>query len=173
MVKIRKKDNEKALTPYERSTNLIPRRPYDLWSEMHQMFDSFRSGFDDLFWPWSSPSSLSTIRESRIPLLDVADHGDKYELNVEIPGYKKDDINIEVTPNSIELSATYNEDAEDQGKNWLRRERSSISFHRAIELPEEIKTDDVSAELDHGVLSVILPKIEPKQKTKAKKVKIN
>jgi HSP20 family protein len=172
MVKIRKKDNEKAITPYESNTNLSTKRPYDLWNEMDQMFDAFRSGFDNLFWPWSETSILSPIRESQMPLLDVADHGDKYELNIEIPGYKKDDINIEVTPNSIELSAEYNEDTEDKGKNWLRRERSSVSFHRAIELPEEIKTDAVEAELDHGVLSVILPKMEPKQKIKAKKVKI-
>jgi HSP20 family protein len=171
MVKIRKKGNEKAITPYENDTN-ITRRPYDIWSEMDQMFDSFRSGFDTLFSPWLGSNTLTNIREQRTPLMDIADHGDKYELHVEIPGFKKDDIDIQVTPNGIELSAKYNEENEEKGKNWLRRERSNISFHRAFELPEEINTNNVEAELAHGVLSIYLPKTQPTPEIKAKKIKI-
>ena len=172
MVKIRKKNNEKAITPYERDTNISTRRPYDIWNEMDRMFDAFRSGFDNLFWPWSESSALTNIREQRIPLMDIADRGDKYELHVEIPGFKKDDIEIQVTPNGIELSAEYNEENEEKGKNWLRRERSNISFHRAFELPEEINTNNVEAELEHGVLSISLQKTQPTPEIKSKKVNI-
>ena len=68
------------------------------------------------------------------------------------------------------MDYNYNQQCED--KNWLRRERSSTSFYRALELPEELKTDNVDAEFSDGILTVKLPKVEPKPEHKPKKVKI-
>ena len=93
-------------------------------------------------------------------------------MRLEMPGIPKDDINIEVTPTSIEVSAQHDESKEDKDKNWLRRERSSIGFYRSLELPEELKTDDVNAELKDGILTIKLPKVEPKPEHKPKKVQI-
>ena len=104
--------------------------------------------------------------------MDVADLGNKYEMKVEMPGIPKDKINIDVSPNAIEISAKHETSEDEKKKNWLRRERSSTSFYRRAELPDEIKSDQVEAEFKDGVLTVALPKVKPKPEYKTKKVKI-
>ena len=168
----KEKKNKLALRPEEKG-EITSRRPYDLWSDMDRLFDSFRTEFDDLFWPWGQRSGpLTTMTQQRTPPMDVADMGDHYEMRLEMPGIPKDKINIEVTPNGVEIKADYDANKEEKGKNWLRRECNSTSFYRALELPEELKTDKVEAELKDGVLTVNLPKVEPKPEYKSKKIHI-
>ena len=168
---IRKK-NKINIKPKEKKTEIIERNPYNIWSEMDKMFDDFRMGFDDLFWPIRQTRYPTEYDYTRNPPTDIADLGDKYELNAEMPGIPKEDINIEVSPNNIEISAEYNEEKEDKNKNWLHRERSSIKYYRNYETPEEIKVDEVEAEFNNGILKLKLPKIEPKIEKKSKKIKI-
>ena len=169
----RKDKNDKlAVRPSERKGELTTRRPFDIWDDMDRLFDRFRADFDDLFWPYGENSILSKYTNCRTPAADVADLGDKYEMNLEIPGITKDNIDIEVTPNGVEISAKYEDTQEEKSKNWLRRECSGMSFYRSFELPEELKTDDVEAEMNNGILTLILPKVEPKPRYKAKKIEI-
>jgi HSP20 family protein len=166
------KKDKLAVKPIEgKESDIIQRRPYDLWTDMDQLFDQFRTNFTDLFWR-PEQSFLSTVDDLRTPMMDVADLGDKYEMKVEMPGIPKDSITIDVSPTSIEISAKYETGDEEKNKNWLRRERSCSSFYRSIEFPDEIKTDTVEAELKDGVLNVSLPKVEPKPENKSTKVKI-
>ena len=116
-------------------------------------------------------SLLTSFDDQRTPMMDVADLGNKYEMKVEMPGIPKEKINIHVSPNGIEISAKH-ETAEDEKKNWLRRERSSMSFYRSVEFPDKIKTDMVEAEFKDGILDLSLPKAEPKPEFKSTKVKI-
>ena len=173
MVLRKEKNNKLAIRPSERKNELTNMRPVDLWSEMDRMFDNFRTNFDDLFWPWSSRTQpLTTLTQRRTPPMDVADMGDRYEMRLEMPGIPKEDINIEVTPNSIEISAQHDETKEDNDKNWLRKECYSTSFYRSLELPEELKTDHIDAELKEGVLILKLPKKEPTSTHKPVKIQI-
>jgi HSP20 family protein len=139
---------------------------------MDRMFEDFRTQFEDLFWPFSRRGELLTDVRSRNPPMDLADLGDKYEMHVELPGIPKEDISVEVTPNCIEICAEHEESKENNDKNWLRRERSSTGFYRSLELPDEIKSDDVDAEFKDGILTVMLPKVEPKPQQKTSKIKI-
>jgi HSP20 family protein len=172
MVLRKNKEDKLAVRPKEERGEVTSVRPFDMWTEMDRVFDDFRSGFYDLFWPFGSRRAVSTFPETRIPLTDVADLGDRFELRAEIPGMPKENIKIDVTPTGIEISAQHKEDKEDKGKNWLRRERSSMSFFRSLELPEEFKTDDVEAEMSDGVLKVTFPKLEPRPETKAREIPI-
>jgi len=169
---IRKNKKNKMIVKPEKKQDITTKRPFDLWTDMDQLFEDFRSEFDDLFWPWRQTGQLTTMTSKRTPPMDIADLGDHYKMHLEMPGIPKDKINIEVTPNTIEVKADHDENKEEKGKNWLRRECSSMSFYRSLELPEELKTDDVEAELEDGVLKLKLPKVEPKPEHKAKKVKI-
>lgn len=168
---LRKDKKDKLVEKPNENRQMTSRRPYDLWTDMDQLFDDFRSSFDDIFWPWGQRTGALTTM-NRTPPMDIADHGDHYEMRFEMPGITKDDVNIEVTPNSVEISAEKCEDTEDKGKNWLRRECSSTKFYRSLELPEDLKTDKVEAELKDGLLTINLPKMEPKPEHKPKKVKI-
>jgi HSP20 family protein len=168
---IRDKKDKLALRPTEKKGELTQRRPAELWSDMDQLFDQFRSNFDHLFW--DSPSSMiDPFLTTRTPTMDVVDLGNRYEMTLEMPGISKDNIEIQVMPNAVEISAKQENKEEEKKKNWLRRERSCTSFYRHLELPEEVKTDNVEAEMKDGVLTMSLPKVEPKPEYKATKVKI-
>jgi HSP20 family protein len=172
MALIKEKKDKLAIKPTEgKQGEITLRRPYDLWTDMDQLFDQFRTNFNDLFWRPDS-AFLSTFNELRTPMIDVADLGDKYEMKIEMPGIPKEKINIDVSPTSIEISAKHETGEEEKNKNWLRRERSSTRFYRSVEFPDEIKTDTVEAELKDGVLNLSLPKREPKPEYKSTKVKI-
>lgn len=170
-----KKEKKDKLTvrPTEQKGEITNMKPLDLWSEMDRMFDSFRTNFDELFWPWNQRTSMtSPMIQNRTPPMDIADMGDRYEMKLEMPGIPKDNVDIQVTANTIEIKANCSDKKEEKGKNWLRRECSGMSFYRALELPEEMKTDDIDAELKDGILHLTLPKMEPKPEYKPKKVKI-
>jgi HSP20 family protein len=165
------KKNKLSVRPQEKG-EITTNRPYDLWTDIDQLFDNFRSDFDDLFWPLGHRGQMNTMIQKRTPPMDIADMGDHYEMKLEIPGIPKDKIDIKVSPNTIEVKAEYDENKEEKGKNWLRRECSSMNFYRALEVPEELQTENVEAELEDGILKINLPKVEPKLEYKAKKVKI-
>jgi HSP20 family protein len=67
----------------------------------------------------------------------MVDKGDKYELQLEIPGIDKDKVDVKATKNSIQISAERLEKVE-KNKNYVYNERSYRSFHRKIPVPEEI-----------------------------------
>jgi HSP20 family protein len=172
MALIKGKKDKLAIRPTEGKTGeLTPRRPYDVWTDMDQLFDQFRMNFNDLLWR-PNTSLFNTFDDLRTPMMDVADLGNRYEMKLEIPGIPKENINIEVSQTGIEISANHETEENEDTKNWLRRERSSTSFYRSIEFPDKIKTDTVDAEFKDGVLNLILPKAEPKPEIKSTKVKI-
>jgi HSP20 family protein len=167
------KKEKLTVTPVRRRKRerLAERRPYEYWTDVDRLFDQFRSNFEDMLW-YPRTNFLDLSEQKRSPSMDVADLGDKYQLTVELPGISKGDISIEVTSHDIEISAEKKTVEEEKKKNWLRRERSSSSFYRYLELPEELKTNDVDAEFKDGVLKLTLPKVEPTPVSESKKVKV-
>lgn len=143
---------------------IIQRKRMDILDDIDSLFDGFRENFDRAF--------LNPIMMTRRPPMDVIDLGDKYEMTIEAPGVPKESINIEVTSNTIEVSGEHEEATDEKGKDWLRQERGKVSFYRCVEFPEEIKSDDVNAQMDKGVLTILIPKSEPKPKIESKKIEI-
>jgi len=129
------------LTPFER-------RGYDLFD----MFD----GFDrDLFAPAGRHERIRT---------DIRDEGDKYVMEAELPGFAKEDINLEITDDMLTLSAEHKEqkDEKDSKGKYIRRERSYGSYKRSFDL-SGINTEAITAEYKNGILNVSLPKKQIEQ----------
>lgn len=168
----RKKKDEITPTDDRRKADIVERRPDYFLSEIDDWFDQLRNDFEQLFWNPRERYETDLTEWTRTPAVDVADHGDKYEMHVELPGVNKEDINLEVTPYGIELSAEHQETTDEKGKNWLRKERTSSSFYRCFDMSDELKTEDVHAEMNDGVLTVTLPKKKPTPKQKPTKVNI-
>jgi HSP20 family protein len=101
-----------------------------------------------------------------MPLIDLEDRGKEYALIAEIPGFKKEDVEIVVEDQAFEIRGTKNWKHDEKSKDFVQRERVSESFHRRIDLPEEIKTDEVEAKANDGLLEVVLPKKSPKPRKK-------
>jgi HSP20 family protein len=165
---IRRTDKKEGMVPrdYRGSTWASP---WTVLSDMDRVFDDFRSEWENLFL---APRSFAaeTVRQ---PLVDLADNGKEYLVRAEIPGIKKEDLRIEVTQDSLEISGetSVEEKEEDKETGYLRRERRYSKFYRTLPLPENVLTEKVEAELKDGLLTVKLPKAAPPEK-KTKKVAV-
>lgn len=133
-----------GLTPFER-------RSLGLFDAMHELEKDF---FGDT---WAG-----TNLRSRSFSTDIKDEGDKYVLEAELPGFAKEDISIDITGDTLTLSAERgSETNEDEGKNYIRRERVYGSYRRSFNI-SGVDSDAVGAEYKDGVLTVSMPKKEPK-----------
>jgi len=101
-----------------------------------------------------------------MPAIDLEDRGKDYLLTAEMPGFKKEDVDLQMTDDFIETKASVSWKYDEKSKGYICTERRCDSFYRMIELPEKIKPDEVQAGLKEGILEIVLPKKEPKEKKK-------
>lgn len=94
------------------------------------------------------------------PSVDIAETENELTLKADVPGVKLEDINIEVENGTLSISGSRTYQSDESKGGYHRQERSYGAFHRAFVLPETVDIDQVSASLDNGVLSVVLPKKE-------------
>jgi HSP20 family protein len=102
------------------------------------------------------------------PLTNLSEDKDNYYVRAELPGVKGDQLDIQVTGNNLAISGERKIAAEEEGARYHRREREAGTFSRMIGLPGEVDTDKVDANLQNGILTVVVPKAEiakPKQIT--------
>ncbi|MCL5779936.1 MAG: Hsp20/alpha crystallin family protein [Firmicutes bacterium] len=98
-------------------------------------------------------------------ITDIVDKGDRFILEAELPGFNKEDINIEVDHNRLTISAKHGVSKEDIQENYIRKERRYGSFTRSFDI-SNIKADDIRAEYINGLLILDLPKKENNPKRK-------
>ncbi|MGW8288916.1 MAG: Hsp20/alpha crystallin family protein [Candidatus Bathyarchaeia archaeon] len=159
---------EKAIAPRKKESPFAPSAS-DPWRAFDQLFESFRNDFEDLLFPSAWTRAYPIMAETRVPLVDLEDRDKDYMLKAEMPGFKKEDIEIEVQEDSVEITGNVGWKYDKKAKDYICKERACESFYRSVQLPEEIKTDEVKANLTDGVLEVVLPKKAPK---KARKIPI-
>jgi len=109
----------------------------------------------------------------RLPLCDVVDKGDKYEVTFEVPGIDKDKIDVKATKNSLKVSGFQSQKSKEKGKNYVYSERTSKSFHRQIPFPQEILPSEITAKVNNGVLEIVLPKRNPTKSEGIDEHKVN
>jgi HSP20 family protein len=90
---------------------------------------------------------------------DILDQGDHYELRADLPGFKKEDINLSLDGDTLIISAERHSEWEDKDKqgNFVRCERSYGTYSRSYDM-SEVQTDSIEAEYENGVLTLKLPK---------------
>lgn len=96
---------------------------------------------------------------------DVKELEDSYELNMNVPGLKKEDIDISVKNGTLTIKSEKETKSEEKDVKYILKERSSSIFSRSFKLPEEIDTNSISAKMEDGVLKLNIPKIEKKEET--------
>jgi len=159
---IRRRDRREGLVPREYWGRTSP---MSLLNDMDKLFDEFRTDWENTFMA----PRMSVTDLVRAPLVDLADNGKEYVVKAEVPGIDKEDISIEVTENSLELSGETKQ--EDKERGYLRRERRYTKFYRSIPFPEPVVADKTDAQLKDGLLVVKIPKAAPPEKP-AKKVQV-
>ena len=161
-----KKENVPIIPKQKPPSMLEPYTSSDLWMEFDRTFDRFRRDFEDLLWPSERELPMMREMETRMPAVDLEDRGDRYMMIVEVPGFKNDEIEINVWDSAVEISGCRETKQDEETKGYVRKERSSESFYRRMALPEEVKVDDAQANLQNGILELTLPKKVPKKKKK-------
>jgi len=106
------------------------------------------------------------------PRIDVIDVGDSVSIEAEIPGLTKDDVSVEVENYVLTIRGNKQLKSEqDLNKTYIRREIKRSSFSRSLTLDEGYDIDNVSADFEHGILKVIVPKKkEALEKSKKRKI---
>jgi HSP20 family protein len=149
---------------------------YDTIAEMRRMLDSVRSNMDEMFgrmpWPTWRPWRPTTPSAYREPYADVIDTGTELKVVVELPGVVKEDVTINATSDTLEISAETKTEKEAKEGEYVYRERGYASFKRMLTLPAEVIPEKTEAMFNNGVLEVVLPKKEPTPAEKKVKVGI-
>jgi len=148
---------------------------YDKMTEMRRMLDNVRGNMDEAFgrgWPTWRPWRPLTPATYREPYADIIDTGAELKVVVELPGVVKEDITINATNDSVEVSAESKTEKEEKEGEFVYRERGYASFRRRLTLPAEVIPEKTEASFHNGVLEVIMPKKEPTPAEKKVKVGI-
>lgn len=129
------------------------------------LFGRLREEIDQLFDDFSLPRSMRSVLHvangmSFIPALELNDRKDHYELAVELPGIKDDDIDIEVSDGVLTLSGERRAELEERSGDCIISERSYGAFKRQLTLPRDADPDGIKARFHHGVLQIDIKKDE-------------
>lgn len=115
----------------------------------------FSDWIDDFF-----DQALNQTSGRFTPELNVYETADAFELTMELPGMKKDDINISIENNMLNISGERKATREEDGRTYHRVESRFGTFSRNLPLPNNIDSEAIEAGYDNGVLTVNIPKTE-------------
>ena len=139
----------------------------------HENRGYFEDFANDFFRPFFG-DGFGLMAAQRQMKVDVKDEGDKFVLEADVPGMKKDDLKVEVNDGVLTISANYDERSEqkDEESKYVYRERRCGSMSRAFNV-EGIREDGITARFQDGVLTLELPKCAPEEKPEAHTIEIN
>lgn len=124
------------------------------------MYNRYNNLFDEVFESFMP----RTIDSGNIMKTDVHEKDGYYALDIELPGYAKEDVNIEIMDGYLTISAKHeysDEEKNDKGQ-LIRQERSFGSCSRSFYVGDNIKAEDVNAKFDNGMLNITMPSSKQK-----------
>ena len=137
---------------------MIPRRRNEF-----DLFDDFFRG-DDFF----------TRREQSLMKTDIRERDDKYIIEMDLPGYEKENINLELKDGYLTVSAKVEkENNSDENERYVHKERFYGECSRNFYVGEDVTEQDIHAEFKNGMFKICIPKMEAKKELpQAKKIEI-
>lgn len=133
---------------------LVPRKRFDL-------FDDFFN--DDDFFSRKQPSLMKT---------DIREKKDKYLIDVDLPGFEKENIKLSLNDGYLEISAKVEKEDNSDEEKMVRQERFYGECSRSFYVGDEIKEEDINAEFKNGILKIEIPKKEEKKLPETKQIEI-
>ena len=145
-------------------TMLMPTRRNFFNDLMADPFDAF---FNTPFTP--APKSSSTLMRT-----DIKEHDDGFEMTIDLPGFKKDEIDVDLKDGYLTISAAkgLDKDAEDKKGKYIRQERYAGACSRSFYVGEDVEPEEVSAKFEDGILTISVPKAAKKQLPKQTSINI-
>lgn len=129
--------------------------------------DLFDDMFDDMYGMrpfFGNHNPLYGKNAKNLMKSDVRETEDAYELDIDLPGFKKDEVSLKLEQGYLTISAAKGLDKDDENKNgrYIRRERYTGACSRSFYVGDQLKPEDISAKFEDGILKIHLPKAAPK-----------
>ena len=129
-------------------------------------FEDLERWFDETFprvWThrgdWPFWGEFSRRFDHLTPRIDVVERDEEIVVRAEVPGIKKDDLDVSVTENTVTIRGSKKEESKEEKDEYYRCEIAQGDFSRTVTLPGNVDTDKVSASFDDGMLELKLPKV--------------
>ena len=153
-----------GLIPYRKNEWLSDpfRELENLQKEMNRLFGVSAAGN-----PWED---TAVFRGQCSPAIDVYDSQDNFQVKADLPGMKKEEIEISLQDNNLTIKGEKKKDNEVKEKDYYKTERFYGSFSRILRFPAAIDAEKIDARYENGVLTVTLPK---KEEAKPKQIRVN
>ena len=131
-------------------------------------FDSF---FDDMFAPVSGMRHAGGMRGTGAMRTDIRELSDAYEIEMELPGFSKDNVKVELKNGyrTVEAARSDNNDEKDEQGKYVRRERYLGSYQRSFYVGENVTEEGIRARFTDGILTLNVPKKENTAEIEQKK----
>lgn len=151
---------QKEQLPAQRTSSLVSWDDLDRWFEDVLPRRWMSSFFDRSFphWPEMKPPFAGGW-----PKADLIDRDKEIVIRAELPGVAKDDLDVQLSGNTVTIRATTKKEAKEEKGHYLRQEISRGEFQRSFALPSGVKTEDVKATFKDGILELSIPKSETAQ----------
>ena len=133
------------------------------------VFDDF---FEFPFYDDKAEKKLYGHHAANLMKTDIQEHDDGYTLEMDLPGFKKEEIQIELNNGYMTISAAKGLDEDEKDKKsgkYIRRERYTGSCQRSFYVGEDVTEEDIKGEFKHGILKLFVPKKEAKPAVEQKK----
>lgn len=131
----------------------------------------FNDFFDDEFNGYYKPV---VTKQASVMKTDIKDVDNNYEMDIELPGFAKEDLTAKLTNGYLTIAAKHSEDKEDKDEkdNYIRRERYYGECSRTFFVGDGIKEEDIKAKFENGILKLLIPKEAPKKIEESKYIAI-
>ena len=129
--------------------------------------------FEEVFKPWNDWLEGNSLfgKMTTIPPVNIIENERNYALSIAVPGLKKEDFKIALEGLMLTISTEKENENEEVGEKFTRREYNFYSFTRSFTLPEDVKPEAIEAKYEDGLLTVVLPrKEEVKQSTASRQI---
>jgi HSP20 family protein len=130
---------------------------WDPFRELNTLQRSINRLFDDNLRFLRAPEGTFTQGDGAFPV-DIKDTPEAIQVLAELPGFNKEDIKVSFSGNMLHIKGERSREAKEEGANFLRVERSYGSFSRSFSVDVPIKTSEIKASYQDGVLKINLPK---------------
>lgn len=134
------------------------KNPFDLFDEMFGYRPAGNAQKGAELSPWNPARFTQPMKT------DITENDDNYELTIDLPGYEKNEISVEIKDGSLVISAEKKEEKEEKEKNYLHKERFYGKCSRSFYVGNNVNTDDIKASYDNGILKLTVPKAQEPEK---------
>ena len=131
--------------------------------------------FDNMFDDFFKDPFFTRNNSVKVMKTDIQEKDDKYILDMDLPGYDKEDIKAQLKDGYLTISAQKNttNDEKDEEGNYIRRERYCGKCSRSFYVGDSIKEEDIKASFNNGILELTFPKEVPQKEEEMKYITID